>query len=96
LGDVGIAQESYMGKRGERETLSRLVNRPSRPSRDVTIIGIVADKTKEGVALEHPQMIVFTMFGGPCAPKEPGDPSLKPEEVEASLAFWAEHALAVL
>jgi len=35
--------------------------------------------------------IVYTMFGGPLAPQEPGDPGCK--NVEASSAFWAEHAL---
>ena len=39
--------------------------------------------------------VLFTAFGGPLAPKEPGDPTLKPEEREASEKFWKEHALAV-
>jgi hypothetical protein len=36
--------------------------------------------------------ILFTAFGGPLAPQEPGDPGRK--DVEASRRFWGEHALA--
>lgn len=36
--------------------------------------------------------ILYTTFGGPLAPQEPGDPSCK--DPEASTAFWQEHALA--
>jgi hypothetical protein len=36
--------------------------------------------------------ILFTAFGGPAAPQEPGDPGCK--DVEASRKLWAEHALA--
>jgi hypothetical protein len=35
--------------------------------------------------------IVYTAFGGPLAPQEPGDPGCK--DVEASKQFWSEHAL---
>jgi hypothetical protein len=38
--------------------------------------------------------VLFTIFGGPLAPKEPDDPTLKPEEREASVEFWKHHALA--
>jgi len=37
--------------------------------------------------------LLFTAFGGPLAPKEPGDPSLSESEREASVAFWRVHAL---
>ena len=36
--------------------------------------------------------IVFTMFGGPAAPQEPGDPACK--DLAKSTTFWREHALA--
>jgi hypothetical protein len=37
--------------------------------------------------------VLYTAFGGPLAPKEPGDPTLLEAEREASVAFWAVHAL---
>ena len=36
---------------------------------------------------------LVTLYGGPLAPKEPGDPYLTEGEREESEAFWAEHAL---
>lgn len=36
--------------------------------------------------------VLYTAFGGPAAPQEPGDPGCK--DVGASTAFWREHALA--
>jgi hypothetical protein len=35
--------------------------------------------------------ILYTAFGGPSAPQEPGDPGCR--DPEASAAFWREHAL---
>ena len=50
----------------------------------VTVIG--------GPAGELP-CVLYTAYGGPCAPREPGDPSLTGEALEQAQAFWAEHAL---
>jgi hypothetical protein len=36
--------------------------------------------------------ILYTAFGGPAAPQESGDPGCK--DLEASAAFWRDHALA--
>lgn len=36
--------------------------------------------------------ILYTAFGGPAAPQEPGDPGCK--DPEASTTFWRQHALA--
>ena len=36
---------------------------------------------------------LYTCYGGPCAPREPGDTSLSDEERAESLAFWLQHAL---
>lgn len=38
--------------------------------------------------------VLFTAYGGPIAPQEPGDPTCR--DVEASRAFWSEHALITL
>lgn len=35
--------------------------------------------------------VLYTAFGGPAAPQEPGDPACK--DPVASAAFWREHAL---
>lgn len=35
--------------------------------------------------------ILYTAYGGPCVPQEPGDPSCR--DRAASEAFWAQHAL---
>jgi hypothetical protein len=54
----------------------------------ITVIG--------GPHLDDP-CILYTAFGGPATPKEPGDPSLDGNLIELakSQAFWAEHALAL-
>ena len=96
MGDTAASLDAlaFYGKRGERTNLSRQVNKPMRPSRKVTIIGSVVDKAKDGTALDAPEMIVYTMFGGPLAPKEPTDPTLEAAKAPESFAFWAAHALA--
>ena len=45
----------------------------------------------EGGKIKH-ACILYTAFGGPATPQEPGDPGCK--DVEAATKFWAEHALA--
>lgn len=70
-------------QRGDRTWTSRLVDRPTRPTRKVTVIAGPHDG--------HP-CVLYTAFGGPAAPQEPGDPGCK--DPAASSAFWAEHALA--
>lgn len=38
--------------------------------------------------------VLYTVVGGPAAPKELADPYLTAEERPAAEAFWREHALA--
>ena len=84
VGDAPLtADDTIMLPRGTRTWLSRLTPRPPRPSRLVTVIAGPHD--------EH-ACIVYTMFGGPVAPQEPGDPGCK--DIAASEKFWSEHALA--
>jgi hypothetical protein len=45
----------------------------------------------EGTGKRKHACIVYTMYGGPLAPQEPGDPGCR--DVDASKAFWSEHAL---
>lgn len=40
------------------------------------------------------ETVLYTAYGGPCAPREPGDPNIKSwDELLESRKFWAEHAL---
>ncbi len=63
-----------------------MVARPNRPTRTLTVIAGPSD----GKAC-----VLYTSYGGPCAPREPGDPGIPNwEGVQEARAFWAEHALA--
>jgi hypothetical protein len=73
-------------KRVPREYTSRVIVKPARKTQLVTVIAGPHDNLP---------CVLYTAFGGPKTPKEPNDPTLKPEEREESIAFWAEHALAV-
>jgi hypothetical protein len=83
-------------KRGTRDNASRMVRRPSRPTRTLTVI---AGPQGPGNSTPDDTTIMYTSYGGPCAPREPGDLSLQGDGQEAALAeskaFWAEHALAI-
>jgi hypothetical protein len=87
MGDEPIAAprwDVFDDHRGTRKHLSRLVHAPARPTRQVTVIAGPHD--------DKP-CILYTAFGGPATPQEPGDQDCK--DPVASRAFWAEHALAV-
>lgn len=84
VGDPPIDEaEVVHEQRGTRTWMSRLVDRPTRPTRAVTVIA--------GPHEEH-ACVLYTAFGGPAAPQEPDDPGCK--DPGASAAFWREHALA--
>lgn len=84
-GDLPVA-DGYMGQRPGRDYLSRLVARPVRKTRTVTVIA--------GSHGDEP-CVLYTIFGGPVSPKEVNDPTLVEKDREASVKFWAEHALAI-
>jgi hypothetical protein len=86
MGD-GPVPESLVeyAPRGERPYTSRLVGLPHRKTRKLTVMG--------GWYAGKP-CVLYTAFGGPPTPREPRDPSCPPEELDASLNFWGEHALA--
>lgn len=88
VGDSPIGEDDVvLAPRGARTWPSRLVGMPPRPSRKVTVI---AGPSDDGRAV-----VLYTAFGGPLAPREPGDPGLAgdPAALAESRAFWAEHAL---
>lgn len=84
MGDPAIGEpEVHYARRGERTWDSRLVDLPPRMQHEVTVIA--------GPHEAH-VCVLYTAFGGPLAPQEPGDPSCK--DLAASTTFWREHALA--
>ena len=83
---VVLDKDCWLGARGTRTNLSRLVKRPSKKTNVVTVIA-----GPEG----NDPCVLYTIFGGPLSPKEPTDPTLKGEEqIAESKAFWSVHALA--
>jgi hypothetical protein len=75
----------FMKHRFPRPYPSRVIAAPCRPSEHLTV-----------VAGEHDghACVLFTAYGGPAVPREPGDETIASDlERETSEAFWAEHAL---
>lgn len=71
--------------RGARAWPSRLCDRPVRQVRTVSVIAGPHDGEP---------CVLYTAFGGPVAPREPGDPNITDEAERArSVSFWREHAL---
>ena len=65
---------------------SRLIRREPRGSRLCTVIA--------GPYGGYP-CVLYTAFGGPSSPREPGDPYLDSDALPEAEAFWSEHALAM-
>ena len=83
-GDAPIGDaETFRQQRGARQWQSRMIDRPLRPTRKVTVIAGPHDGLP---------CVLYTAYGGPAAPQEPDDPGCK--DVEAARAFWRTHALA--
>lgn len=87
VGDAPVPEDAVTyGRRGERQCDTRFVDKPLRPTRTATIIAGPDDKGHG--------CVLYTVYGGPPAPREPGDISIKSEgERKEAEAFWAEHAL---
>jgi len=89
-GDLPVSNDHpkvYNGNRGGgRSHDSKMMPRNLRQTNAITAI------TRPDKETGKPFLI--TAFGGVLAPQEPGDPNLRPENKEASIKFWAEHALA--
>jgi hypothetical protein len=81
--------DAVLGMRGDRKHSSRLVRLPARGTRRVTVIAGAHDGRP---------CVLYTAFGGPITPQEPGDPKLletgTPQSIQESIDFWAKHALA--
>jgi hypothetical protein len=85
MGDEPVGDdECQLAPRGTRTNLSRLCGREPRLVRQMTVIA----GPHAGEAC-----VLYTSYGGPLAPKEPTDPTLKDSERQASEDFWKVHAL---
>jgi hypothetical protein len=79
-GESPVAEsEVFHAKRANRPNTSRLVRRA--PTQSRKLVAVIVKGT------------LATIYGGPLAPQEPGDPYLAPEGKPASEKFWSEHAL---
>lgn len=87
VGDMPIPEsEVYYRRRESRDWESRCIEVAyPRKSRKVTIVAGPHDGQ---------ECIIYTVYGGPEAPQEPGDPNCRDKEVSAK--FWSEHALGVV
>jgi hypothetical protein len=86
-GDSPVDERAVIYRqRSEDRPMSRMIDLPGRPTRIVTVIGMV----------EADGITVYTIYGGPAAEREPGDPSIagNDELIAAAKKFWSQHALA--
>lgn len=95
MGDEPVPSAHVVNwRRNGRAYASRLCARASRLDRRVTVIAGAHDGEP---------CVLFTAYGGPLAPREPGDlesagglGSIEgARKLEESIAFWAEHALSL-
>ena len=83
-GEAAVTEvEAFYAIRGSRKGPSRLCQRPPVFVRTLTVIG----GPHEG------RCILFTAYGGPCAPREPWDETLDSTGRVQSVEFWSQHAL---
>jgi len=79
-------EECVFENRPGRNWVSRLVNRPVRKTRTCTVVA---------GPYENNKCVLYTVYGGPIAAKEPNDPNIQTGSVlAASAIFWSTHALA--
>lgn len=91
MGDGPIAEEHVTyGIRGNRTCATRFIkNGEMRFTRKITV---VAGPAKIGD--EEYACVLYTAYGGPEAPREPGDPGLNSmEDIKKSRDYWSKHAL---
>ncbi len=88
-GDPPVAEaDIHWTARPGRQWASRMVDKPPRPTNILTVIAGPSAPGKD-------DCILYTVYGGPLAPRELNDPDLRPEDRAEAEAFWAIHALAM-
>lgn len=86
MGDAPIPSiDITMEPRAPREYPSRIVARPARPTRELTVVA--------GPHEAEP-CVLYTAYAGPAAPQEPDDPRLGEAGRYESIDFWSQHGLA--
>lgn len=86
VGDLPIPDDDwFMAHRGGRQWPSKMTGRKPRMTRVVTFVaGPYQDES----------CVLFTVHGGPKAPREVNDPSLVGDDaIDESAEFWSTHAL---
>lgn len=94
MGDAPVAEEDvHYTVRGNRHPIqSRMVKLGARKVSALTVIG---GPNHGCFTCGMGDCILYTTYGGPVAPREPGDAGLKTDAERAeAAAFWAVHALA--
>lgn len=87
-GDPPVSEdEVYYDKRQGRDWTSRLINKPARPTKTVTVIAGPSGKDKD-------DCVLYTAFGGPASEREVNDPYRPESDFDKCKAFWDKHALA--
>ena len=86
VGDAPLEEADVTySARGDRTNLSRICDRPTRKTRLMTLIA--------GPNGDH-GCVLYTAYGGPCAPREPATvPAEDSAALAESEAFWSQHAL---
>lgn len=81
--------------RDKRNYTSRVVSLPKRPTSILTVIGGHPPVKENGPhAVDSSRCVLYTAFGGPLTPREPGDPAIvEIEDLKESVLFWSNHAL---
>lgn len=83
-----LEAEASFACRPGRNIRSRLCNRKVGESRFMTVIG---GRPITGAAAG--QMVLFTVYGGPLAPRELEDPTHNDDSLREAQVFWRSHAL---
>lgn len=87
MGDEAVSENrvQYQIRNGRRCASRVLIEGVARPTRTLTVIaGPAGDDS----------CVLYTAYGGPSAPREPGDTTIpNGAEWEQSRDFWREHAL---
>lgn len=82
--------------RGSRKYATRYHVDTARKPRPVYKMTVIAGAQRDHNFLLYYNFLLYTAYGGPAAPREPGDTSIDSwQEIKKSRKFWAEHALLV-
>jgi hypothetical protein len=89
--EQGVVEEGsvFYAIRPPRKWASRVLD----PAKGWTSLMTTKVTVIAGPAGAH-ACVLYTAYGGPAAPREPGDPSISSwEELQNSREFWSKHAL---